>query len=145
MPDSTATSSTAVGSRAARRDMPRSVVIAIYLLWLKCALGFVYGAFFVPQGVGLTWVLVVSGAVIVAFILLLSAGHGWVRHLWVGVYLATTALAIIRYDAARLFSPTAWTISLLNVTCTAVGLLLLYFPTSRAWFSDARLRRRSGL
>ena len=146
MPDTAAPSAPSAQPISPLPDMPRSVLVAACLLWFNFALGVLYAGLFLPQGPRVTtWLLVISMAIIAMFILLLSAGYGWVRHVWSALFLFTLVFIIRNVAVTFAISPLAGTVDALGNLCTAVALSLLYVPASRAWFRAARLRRQSGL
>jgi hypothetical protein len=121
-------------------SMPRTVQVAVYLCWLNMGLGVAYGA-----TTKITWLLLFGAAVTVTFTLLLTKGYGWVRHLWTFLTLVSLPFIVRAVSAWFAISWAASLVSILGNVCVLTALSMLYSRSARAWFRQARARRRDGL
>jgi hypothetical protein len=120
--------------------MPRTVQVALYLCWFNVGLGVIYGA-----TTKITWLLLFGAAVAVTFTLLLTKGYGWVRHLWAFLLLLSLPFIVRAVPAWFAISWAAAMVSVLGNVCVLIALAMLYSRSARAWFRQARARRRDGL
>jgi hypothetical protein len=122
------------------------------MMLLQVLIGLVNTLFFQSMEIGiLLLVVIVAFALVgIGFVALLALGYGWVRHF----YATATILSYICFIAAILTFPqfvpqllhssnAAWALATNLWFCAALA--LLYSPSARAWFREARLRRQRGL
>jgi hypothetical protein len=132
-------------------DKPRTVVLSVRLLWVNIALGALY-SLWVPVVTGSTndtpmllFGLVVGVPVVMTLTILLSRGYGWVRLVWMTLWLFHLLFGeeIVKTWIA---DPWVWGIyGAAHEIIIVAALALSYSPTSRVWFRDMRSARRSRL
>jgi hypothetical protein len=127
--------------------VPKVVWVSIVMMVVQVPIGLIY-AFFLQHAEMGFYELVASlvGVVVsLGLIALLAFGYGWVRHLFlVGAILNIPNLVL---SLAQLFH--SWPLNGILVLGMHLwflaALALLYSPTARSWFRDARMRRQRGL
>ena len=134
--------------------MPKPVWVSLAMLLLQVPISLIYLLFFEPVEFGLFSLAfaVVFTLLALGFIALLAMGYGWVRHF----YLVCTVLCLLPLILLlpRLFHSLPQLIHSLPMNGVWVlamnlwfyaALALLYSPSARAWYRDARLQRQRGL
>ncbi len=128
-------------------EMPKPVWVSLAMLLLQVPIGLINFFFFEPLEIGvvLLALTVVVTLLAVGLIALLAMGYGWIRHLYVvGAILSLPRLVL---SLPQLFHSSlmngVWVLAMNLWFYAAVA--LLYEPSARAWFRDARLRRQRGL
>ena len=128
-------------------QMPKPVWVSLAMLALQVPVGLIDFYFFEPVEFGIIFLAltVVVTLLALGLIALLAMGYGWIRHLYVvGAVLSLPRLVLL---LPQLFQSSpmhgAWILAMNLWFYAAVA--LLYLPSARAWFHDARLRRQRGL
>ncbi len=138
---------TALSITPTGQKMPKLVWVSLAMMLLHVPIGLINFFFFEPLEIGVFFltVTVVVTLLALGLIALLALGYGWVRQLYVvGAVLALPQLVL---SSSQRFhsSPMNGVWVLATNLWFYAALALLYSPSARAWFRDARLRRQRGL
>ena len=138
---------TALAVAPTDQAMPKAVWASLAMMLVQVPIGLISVLFFQPIEIGFfsLVLIVIANIAVLGLIALLFFGYGWVRHLYVaGAILVLPQLVLTLVQRAHSSPMNAVWVLVTNLWFYA-ALGLLYLPSARTWFREARMRRRGGL